>query len=230
MTSGVPEIFLPPVDSDAVKKLKAILQTENEAVRVKVAPAANARENECYLNVRDRLKNLHGARMQLGWAIWQNAHLFVEAEAHAVLDPGSGQPWIDCTPHIMPDGSLAKEILFIPDHERTYDYSTTHVLDNVRVPLIDDPRLTKALDLFAQRTKVLNTIPGIGTVAVPVAIAAKLHILALQAHALLAELMQPASELGTQISAQTANKRRKVGRNDPCPCESGKKYKKCCGK
>lgn len=22
----------------------------------------------------------------------------------------------------------------------------------------------------------------------------------------------------------------KVGRNDPCPCESGKKYKKCCGK
>jgi preprotein translocase subunit SecA len=22
----------------------------------------------------------------------------------------------------------------------------------------------------------------------------------------------------------------KVGRNDPCPCGSGKKYKKCCGK
>ena len=22
----------------------------------------------------------------------------------------------------------------------------------------------------------------------------------------------------------------KVGRNDPCPCKSGKKYKKCCGK
>ncbi|KJS72629.1 MAG: hypothetical protein JL56_12770 [Desulfotomaculum sp. BICA1-6] len=24
--------------------------------------------------------------------------------------------------------------------------------------------------------------------------------------------------------------RTKVGRNDPCPCGSGKKYKKCCGK
>ena len=23
---------------------------------------------------------------------------------------------------------------------------------------------------------------------------------------------------------------RKVGRNDPCPCGSGKKYKKCCGR
>ncbi|WP_413466092.1 SEC-C metal-binding domain-containing protein [Niallia circulans] len=22
----------------------------------------------------------------------------------------------------------------------------------------------------------------------------------------------------------------KVGRNDPCPCGSGEKYKKCCGK
>jgi uncharacterized protein YecA (UPF0149 family) len=22
----------------------------------------------------------------------------------------------------------------------------------------------------------------------------------------------------------------KAGRNDPCPCGSGKKYKKCCGK
>ena len=27
---------------------------------------------------------------------------------------------------------------------------------------------------------------------------------------------------------QTAEQ--KVGRNDPCPCGSGKKYKKCCGK
>ncbi|NLD17306.1 MAG: hypothetical protein GX666_06980, partial [Tissierellia bacterium] len=24
-------------------------------------------------------------------------------------------------------------------------------------------------------------------------------------------------------------KEEKVGRNDPCPCGSGKKYKKCCG-
>lgn len=22
----------------------------------------------------------------------------------------------------------------------------------------------------------------------------------------------------------------KIGRNDPCPCQSGKKHKKCCGK
>ena len=28
----------------------------------------------------------------------------------------------------------------------------------------------------------------------------------------------------------TLKKSDKVGRNDPCPCGSGKKYKNCCGK
>ncbi|OGC43741.1 hypothetical protein A2400_02375 [candidate division WS6 bacterium RIFOXYB1_FULL_33_14] len=33
-----------------------------------------------------------------------------------------------------------------------------------------------------------------------------------------------------QVSKQSTVKRssKKVGRNDPCPCGSGKKYKKCC--
>ena len=25
-------------------------------------------------------------------------------------------------------------------------------------------------------------------------------------------------------------KKKKIGRNEPCPCGSGKKYKRCCGK
>ncbi|WP_461207016.1 SEC-C metal-binding domain-containing protein [Clostridium sp. DL1XJH146] len=31
-------------------------------------------------------------------------------------------------------------------------------------------------------------------------------------------------------SSKTVVKEEKIGRNDPCPCGSGKKYKKCCGK
>ena len=30
-------------------------------------------------------------------------------------------------------------------------------------------------------------------------------------------------------AAQTVRTAKKSGRNDPCPCGSGKKYKKCCG-
>jgi len=31
-------------------------------------------------------------------------------------------------------------------------------------------------------------------------------------------------------TSKTKSKKYKVGRNDPCPCGSGKKYKKCCGR
>nr|WP_243152435.1 SEC-C metal-binding domain-containing protein [Clostridium butyricum] len=31
------------------------------------------------------------------------------------------------------------------------------------------------------------------------------------------------------LKKQTKNVNKKIGRNDPCPCGSGKKYKKCCG-
>ena len=33
-----------------------------------------------------------------------------------------------------------------------------------------------------------------------------------------------------QKESTTIRKEKKIGRNDPCPCGSGKKYKKCCGK
>ena len=33
----------------------------------------------------------------------------------------------------------------------------------------------------------------------------------------------------TQLTTTAVNPK-KVGRNDPCPCKSGLKYKKCCGK
>lgn len=33
------------------------------------------------------------------------------------------------------------------------------------------------------------------------------------------------NELGEPV---TVTRRRKIGRNEPCPCESGLKFKKCC--
>ena len=33
-----------------------------------------------------------------------------------------------------------------------------------------------------------------------------------------------------QKESTTIRKHKKIGRNDPCPCGSGKKYKKCCGR
>lgn len=37
-------------------------------------------------------------------------------------------------------------------------------------------------------------------------------------------------EIKKQFNKDNTAVSQKVGRNDPCPCGSGKKYKKCCGK
>lgn len=39
-----------------------------------------------------------------------------------------------------------------------------------------------------------------------------------------------AEELFEKDSASAAEAKKEIGRNDPCPCGSGKKYKKCCGR
>jgi preprotein translocase subunit SecA len=39
----------------------------------------------------------------------------------------------------------------------------------------------------------------------------------------------PVAPAATRASARRSSEQR-VGRNDPCPCGSGKKYKRCCGR
>ena len=36
------------------------------------------------------------------------------------------------------------------------------------------------------------------------------------------------ANIGGKAQPKVADKKTKVGRNDPCPCGSGKKYKDCC--
>jgi uncharacterized protein YecA (UPF0149 family) len=40
----------------------------------------------------------------------------------------------------------------------------------------------------------------------------------------------PPARLVQELRAEETVSRPKAGRNDPCPCGSGLKYKKCCGK
>jgi len=38
------------------------------------------------------------------------------------------------------------------------------------------------------------------------------------------------TNLDGEDTPRTITKKKKIGRNDPCPCGSGKKYKNCCGR
>ena len=44
------------------------------------------------------------------------------------------------------------------------------------------------------------------------------------------ELPQGAPAAGDKPSRTVRRQGKKIGPNDPCPCGSGKKYKKCCGR
>ena len=224
----MPKMLVPNAEASSVTKLKNALGTQRKAVRLRVVTESGDRDRNCYVNVRDRIAR-YGGRMQLGWAVWQHSQLFIEAEPHAVLDPGNGQPWIDCTPHILPDKTAAEEILFIPNDDATYDFETTDLPDNVRVPLIDDPRLLKVLKLYSEKTALMNSVPGIDVV-LPQDVAGKVLNIEIEAAMLLAELMgTPIPRQGVRNLAPVGRSKEKVGRNDPCPCGSGKKFKKCHG-
>ena len=46
-------------------------------------------------------------------------------------------------------------------------------------------------------------------------------------------VLDSSKDLGESVNnyiKKVRNTEKEIGRNDPCPCGSGKKYKNCCGK
>jgi hypothetical protein len=223
--SLVQSVFVPTTDSDAVQKLRVALATDRTASRVRVIPDPHAKESYCYQNVQSKVE-LEGGRMQLGWAVWQQSNLFIEAEPHAVFDPGSGKPWIDPTPNSFPDGKPCREILFIPNDGASYSFESTVVPDNIRVPLVDDPRVSEALRLSSEKIVLLNQVPKEWVSG---------ELIYHYPPALWLQVQQVGSRIGMLLAAansrlQLSKSPQKTGRNSSCPCGSGKKYKRCCGK
>jgi uncharacterized protein YecA (UPF0149 family) len=58
---------------------------------------------------------------------------------------------------------------------------------------------------------------------------ANLDSLLAQRHLVLKKLFRRTHVRTESPKASVEMGRNKIGRNDPCPCGSGKKYKKCCG-
>ncbi len=210
--------FVPAADSTAVKTLRQSLGVNAPALPVEVRPEPSARELNCFATVKEKIV-ASGGRMQLGWAVWQHENLFAEGEFHAVYDPGDGGPWIDLTPHFLD----VPRITFVSDAGAAYDFGSTDVIDNHRVALVPDTRVNEALRLFSEKTRLLNTIPGIDVTAdqVDPGLILKLGLIEEQAMGLLES---------AQFSQRTGRyDMLKIGRNDPCPCGGGKKFKRCHG-
>ncbi len=163
----------------------------------------------CFFNVPKKV-TAEGGRIQYGWAIWERPGLLIEGEFHAVWVSPEGE-FIDITP--KRDGET--EILFLPDGHREW---TEELVDNVRMPLTDNEitrRLVKSSKEsfeFKKRHYKGGPLVDIFSEFGPVP-----------------EFLEEPFKQFVEHYTSATPVRRKVGRNEPCPCGSGKKHKKCCG-
>lgn len=158
--------------------------------------------SECFPNV-ERMVRENGGQQVNGWAIWQWANILVEAEAHSVWRSLEGE-LIDITPHDNEEG----QILFLRDDSMVYSRQS---IGNVRLAITGSPLAVELVDLGNKIDAVMcSYAPG---TEIP-----------------LSELWRRLLPLKERREAIVRMLNQKAGRNDPCPCQSGLKYKKCCGR
>ena|ERR1035441_961606 len=174
---------------------------------ITIIPEQGCAPNDCFNCVREKVAR-NGGRIRFGWSIWECAHVYLEAENHAVYQAEADSPLLDITPSALPDITRR---LFLPDDTATYDFENEGIRrDNVRMALADDPMVLEFFRLAQERNAILNGIPGIGTVAI-------------EGDA--AERFQRNHERATLVELQLGMKYTPQGA--PCFCGSGKKFKRC---
>lgn len=190
--------------------VKAFCETisPSSPIFVKIAPREDCKPKDSFGNVQRQIDRFGGA-MRTGWSIRDWPGAYIEAEHHAVYDPGNGAAWIDVTPAV--DGESHR--LFLPDETAPYNAANPGVRrDNIRKAHTSDPMIAELFKVAAEKTRLLNKVPGLSADQVPPALRQSLAFLG-----------QKHLQLSYQVSM------RYTSRNDPCFCGSGKKFKQCHG-
>jgi hypothetical protein len=206
------------ISKEILEFCKEIDETqEPDWVSVKTDPESKI--DECFFNVKNKVKK-DGGIIQFGWEIWEWQNkwqkLFIEGVFHAIwISPENER--IDITPKIMND----KKILFMPDSAREYNFNS----DFYRVagrykPLSDDPLVAEFIKLSKQIFDAEKRLfPG-----------RRID----PENPVLKELQDKRAWIYLQLQSidkfQTQSVQKKPKLNAPCPCGSGRKFKKCCGK
>jgi hypothetical protein len=102
---------------------------------------------------------------------------------------------------ITPHTNNETSILFLVDHQMTY---SGNCIPNIRKALTSSPLVAEFIGLFNERDRIASESP-LNTFSLPTYMVRRMMEI-----------------------EQVLNQR--VGRNDPYPCQSGIKHKKCCGK
>jgi len=182
---------------------------------VRVNPEPYSQTQDCFENVRLKIKK-DGGELKYGWTIWETPDIFIEAEFHGIwLSPKNEE--IDITPYPI----SIRKILFLADDTRKYEGKR---VDNIRRSISENPLVPQFIKACEEVVEFEEKVsPG--------------PVLLLEGEELAYHeaLKRRQCELYMQIVAQNTPPVVPVVHspprmNDPCPCGSGKKYKRCCGR
>lgn len=102
---------------------------------------------------------------------------------------------------VTPQRDNELQVLFLPDNSLHYE---GRYIKSIRQPLTDSPLVAEFLEVMSRIDEIILQSPK-NAIEVP-------------------------KDLADHYVYLLSIFRTKVGRNDPCPCQSGLKYKKCCGR
>jgi len=178
-----------------------------EPIFIKITPLKGCVPGDCYGNVERHIKK-QGGKIQYGWIIWRDPKVLIEAEFHAVWINNVGK-YIDITP----TGDGENEILFLPDNKKVF---SGKLIDNVRKPLLDDAYIRTSIKVSKKKFEIMcKYYTGHPMIEIP-----EFEIKNLENYRSIT--------LQSEIKKDKIMSKMKIGRNELCPCGSGKKYKRCC--
>ncbi len=217
-------IFSPDRHSHPVNLIEQNLGLTDAAIVVPFESVADAKERFCFHNVRNVIAE-QGGEIVYGWLVWQHGDIFVEAEHHAVWRKPSGQ-LVCVTPQTPPENTVT----FVPDASAVYDFDAHLITNNIRIALVNDSRLEEVFRVAEQQTQLWNVARRLDpqTLTLPAKDVPKYSALEAKKSLLMVQVFM-SRWLDVPRSAATPERIERVGRNEPCPCGSGKKYKKCHG-
>ena len=211
MNIGTPQRISPKI-----REMSLELTGDNSPtfVPVKALPGADALE--CFPVVENHVAQA-GGTVCYGWRFWELPGIYVEAEFHAVWRTEDGS-LLDITPNQV--GS--QQVLFVADPSRVYE---GHQVKNIRRALADHPAILNFFAAADAEYEFMNRGSR-----------ADQHGQIVLSPAESREYMQIQTKKADAMSrmmrkgAEPVRSPAKVGRNEPCPCGSGRKFKKCCGR
>jgi hypothetical protein len=189
-------------NSPAVHALIERIVPGASAVSVPTIPRQDAIDTECFANVSSQVTDAGGLAV-FGWSLYEWPGVLAEGEFHAIWRSPLGG-LVDVSPQRGNDDN----ILFLPDPNRLFE---GRQIDNIRIPLRPGSEVREFIAVSEAIFGVLNAgerADAFGLISIPTDE--------------IRHLLLRKAELQSILARQTPS------RNSPCPCGSGKKFKRCC--